>query len=521
MKKMLLLLAYAALGGLAPCAAWAATQVSTAPQDAAPLPPARVILYATGASVTETRPLTAVDGVIRFTLPTAADTQSLKIAIDGATVTDMRVVKIPATPDNGPDAAALCAARQKVDALESDIAVLKARLDFWMKSGDKAGSDVRSAEAVFTEQVEGLNRRLQVAESTLAATQKEVASLEERQQARGVSESVFDVTARVVQADNAAGPLVARLSYMIGSCGWRPLMRLDALTGQDRIDLEQIAVIEQTTGIDWTQVDLTLSTATIAARVEPPRLGSWRIEPLRAAEPRLAANHAATLDLLGENMPVAAAKSALRAPEQTPVLSEAASSERWAIGVRDVPAGTPVLVALDNQQWTARFVRLIRPARQSVSYLMGQVARPETVHIPACTAQYFVDGAFAGTGSFGFSGREKDIAFGPDPAVTAVMTADTAQSGTHGIVGRRQSYDWRWTITVKNAHTRPVDVRVEDALPQSGDSDIVIKMDASPTAERDGQTLIWNLTVPAGGEEHIRHEVSFEAPADMTVAPGR
>lgn len=219
-------------------------------------------------------------------------------------------------------------------------------------------------------------------------------------------------------------------------------------------------------------------------------------------------------------MPMSA-KNALRASAQDPVRSEEASSECWSLGIRDVPAGAPVLVTLDNRQWPARFVRLIRPFRQSMSYLLGQVSLSEPLHIPSGTAQYFVDGVFAGTGTFGFSGSQKDIAFGPDPAVTAVMTADAAQSGTHGLVGRRQSYDWRWTIAVKNAHAQPVHVRVEDALPQSGDSDIAIKMTDSPAAERDGQTLIWNLTVPAGGEERIHHEVSFEAPADMTVAPGR
>ncbi len=522
MKKMLLLLAHVALVGiLTPCAALAANLVSPGSQAAVVLPSARITLYTTGASVTETRSLTAVDGVVHFTLPSAVDTQSLRIAIDGATVTDMRFATVPALPDDGPDAKALGAARQKAGKLINEVAVLKARLDFWMKSGGEAGSDMRAAEAVFAEQVEGLSRQLQTVEAALEVTQKEVSRLEERQQARGVSESMYDVTARVSRTDSATGPLVARLSYMIGACGWRPLMRLDALTGQDRIDLEQLAVIEQKTGMDWTKAELTLSTATMAARIEPPYLGKWRIEPLRPVEPRAAGSQPVALNLLGDDASVAAFKSSARTLEQAPVFTEEAASGLWALGSRDVPAGTPVFVTLTEQQWPAQFVRLIRPVRQKTAYLVGQVSLPEALHIPAGAAQYFVDGVFAGTGSFGFSGRQQDIAFGPDPAVTADMTADTAQSGTHGIVGRRQSYDWRWTITVKNAHARPVAVRVEDALPQSGDSDIVIKIDSSPAAEQNDQTLVWNLTVPAGGEERIRHEVSFEAPADMNVSPGR
>ena len=519
MNKIMFLLAQVALGALLPCAALAAPLVPSGSQVVAPSPSARVTLYATGASVTETRQLTPAEGVVRFSLPAAVDTQSLRITIAGATVTGMQIVKAPAMPDDGPDAVALRAARQKVSELTGEIAVLKARLDFWMKASDEPGHDMQTAEAIFAEHVAALNRQRQETEAALSVAQNELIRLEERQQTRGVSETVFNVTAHVVRVDNATGPLAVQLSYILNACGWRPLMRLDALTGQNGIDLERIAVIEQKTGMDWTQVELTLSTAATAVQVEPPRLGSWRIEPLRAVEPRPVANRAATMDLLGEDMPMAAAKSSLRA--SAPAFSEEASSERWDLGIKDVPAGTPVLVALDKQQWTARFVRLIRPARQRIAYLVGQVELPEALHIPAGAAQYFVDGVYVGTGSFAFSDRQKDIAFGPDPAVTAVMTADTAQSGTHGIVGRRQSYDWRWTITVKNAHTRPVDVRVEDALPQSGDSDIVIKIDDSPAAERDEQTLIWNLTVPAGGEERIHHAVSFEAPADMNVAPGR
>ena len=60
------------------------------------------------------------------------------------------------------------------------------------------------------------------------------------------------------------GPSSVRLNYLVTGCGWSPMYNLRADRGRQVVQVEYNAVIQQTTGEDWTGVEFTLSTATPA-----------------------------------------------------------------------------------------------------------------------------------------------------------------------------------------------------------------------------------------------------------------
>jgi hypothetical protein len=77
----------------------------------------------------------------------------------------------------------------------------------------------------------------------------------------------------VIVVDKRAGAGTVRLNYLVSHASWRPLYKLRAGTkDKDPVTVEYLAAIEQQTGEDWSNVNLTLSTAQPLLNAAPPDL---------------------------------------------------------------------------------------------------------------------------------------------------------------------------------------------------------------------------------------------------------
>lgn len=493
----------------------------------APLPAPHITLYTNGATVTEERLLAVENGELHFLLPAAVDKDSLRLEIKNAVASSTRFNQTAAPLEWASQTLRqqVSSAAQRVAELKARKEALAARMALWKEPRPKILS-VKELELLDKRQDERLRALYQENEALnepLKEAQLALKRANLRLEARGTATEALDVTVRV--SAGKGGPLGStvpvRLTYTLGNCGWKPMLRLDALTTDKAVEVTHLAAIEQQTGMDWTGAELTLSTSRPSNRLTPPTLIPWRIGPAPRPAPRSRALQATAM------MAVPEAKSGLGAAndamdsEAPPVFSEQAASSQWALGRRSIPSGEPVLLALDSQRWKADFLRLIRPSAQHTAYIVAKVTPPQPAVFRADSAQFLVDGVSCGTRPFDFSGSEDEISFGPDPSVTATMNADSAQSGASGLIGKRQTYEWRWTITVTNAHKFPVLVRVEDPEPQAMDKNIEVSINSEPQARKEKQALVWSLDVPAGDKATIRHQVSFSAPADLDANPGR
>lgn len=82
----------------------------------------------------------------------------------------------------------------------------------------------------------------------------------------------------IITVDKKAGPGVVRLSYLVSSAGWRPVYKLRAgAKDKDPVTLEYLAAVEQQTGEDWGNVNLTLSTAQPLLNAAPPDLRALEV----------------------------------------------------------------------------------------------------------------------------------------------------------------------------------------------------------------------------------------------------
>ncbi len=481
----------------------------------------RIMLFNSGAAVNEQRTITAENGTLRFPLPLAANVDTLNITVKGIPVAGLssRIVSAPAAWSTTPLHIDIERVRKEIHTMESRLQVIEAGIAFWLEPRPQI-NNLQSLTQIETQREKKLSA-LYAEKAALSAPlqqkQAELKRFEEQLGNKDAAQTVREIIASVPEGTALSGPCPVTLTYHLDHCGWHPMMRLDALTKTNEVEISRLAVIKQTTGLNWNEADITLSTLSPSSSLQPPALRDWRIRPqpqLRMIAKTRSAEDAAA--------PLAVHQQADAVPLSRPAHTEQASSGLWSLGGRTIPTGETVIIALDTQRWKADFFRLARPSRTETAYLMASVKLENPITIPRGPAMFQIDGAAAGSRDFSFAGAKGEIAFGADPSLLVKMQSKSAQSGEKGLIDKRSTYEWNWTITVLNAHNFPVRVRIEDPEPQPGNKDISVSVTSNPPAEiKNHHTLAWEMDVPEGGQREIEHKVRFSAPKELHVMPGR
>ena len=99
-------------------------------------------------------------------------------------------------------------------------------------------------------------------------------------------------------AVEAAGPAMAdfSISYRISGAGWQPAYEAKLVTGtKPRVELSRRAEVRQSTGEDWSDVALTLSTSRVAGGAAAPDLPTQTVALFEPAAIAFEAQRQSTL----------------------------------------------------------------------------------------------------------------------------------------------------------------------------------------------------------------------------------
>lgn len=485
--------------------------------------PVSVLLHPGGALVQEESKLEpGKDGkTITLPLPLAADPQTVVITVPGHDVASLRFTQTVAD-----DSSAVSALRVRLEEVNKAISIAEnARLDqdarrnFWRYPPVLLNSpeNLTKLDALLREQQQMAAQTNAVIDAELEKLRAEAEFLRTQMTEAGdtplAREAVLELT------DKTSAPVTVRYAYTLDSAGWRPMYRIEAQPAANQVKITLEAELWQQSGDDWTNVPLTLSTANARQAMNPPSLSDWVIQP----QPSRPMPRAAGADMmLGAAAPMQnVMKAEMMDMRPAPLYAEGGTFQSWDMGKRTVPAGSSMRLSLNRDTINADFSYILRPSRSETAFLAAKLDLPEARHLPAGEALFLVDGVPVGKAPFSLSDDDRRVYFGSDPLVTALMKKDSQQSGTQGLIDRKQNYTWDWTITVFNKHNRPVKVRVEDPAPETRDQQIQITLTSKPEPIKENQSFIWNLDVQASKSATIRHSVSFTAPTDMPVWEGR
>lgn len=149
----------------------------------------------------------------------------------------------------------------------------------------------------------------------------------------------------VVRATRARPTL--RLSYFVPGAHWRPAYTVELADGGQQVTVRAAARVKQTTGEDWTDVALALSTAIPAQGIEAPRLLTWTLGESRDFLPQPRAERDPAPPTFAAPTPAprlselrrAAADEALRARLSAALNEDDGEADRDADGLADAIEG--------------------------------------------------------------------------------------------------------------------------------------------------------------------------------------
>ncbi|PUB15476.1 DUF4139 domain-containing protein [Yoonia sediminilitoris] len=327
-----------------------------------------------------------------------------------------------------------------------------------------------------------------------------------------------------------SGEVTVDISALEGFANWSPVYDMRLTTGvAPRIDLERSVVVSQSTGQDWLDVKLILSTARPGEQTAPS--GVWA--PLRriVSEDELEGDRNSDFALQGIMEP-----RTMAAPAAPPIVMEDAAFGATADfsgatvtysypGTVDIRNGVEDLrLPLDTLELDADVWAEAAPSRDSIAYRMAEMTNTTQEVLLPGRALIFADGTMIGFSQMPLlaAGADTKMGFGPLDGLLLTRATPSKSEGDVGVFTSANQLVEEAVMTVRNVTGQDWKVLLRDAIPYSEQDDLEVSFDASPRVTRvapDGQRgiLEWDLEVPAGAAQEINLSYTLTWPSGYVL----
>src|SRR5882672_3485624 len=284
---------------------------------------------------------------------------------------------------------------------------------------------------------------------------------------------------------SAERPGELRVSYQVNGAGWRPAYRAGLDSAASKVLLERQGDISQTTGEDWTNVRLKLSTG-------QPRLSPQGTEP----RPWKLSLYSPSVGALSESSvrpaqaPAALMRQKadeLKSREEMPSeLQTTFATEFEVPGTVSLPAdGRKLTVSLAKLSLPAKMRLRVVPRLDAAAVVTAEAERPEGVWL-AGDIQLYRDGNYVGATSWNpQTSAALVLPFGRDSLVRVKVDHAKDRNGSGGLIGQRNEREVSDLYTLTSHHKAPVELLVLESSPVSTNDQIKVeaKFDPKPTSE--------------------------------------
>ncbi len=472
-----------------------------------------VTLYPHSAEVVKEGAIKVVKGQTRIelcTIPRDAK-NSYQVSLLSSSVSLLGYEAIPIKND------------EEIEDLERDIIVLKTEkkaIDLRVKLIEKliefmAGSEEKTKQpkliplSTVMEREGKLEQWLSRSKVRQREIEKELQSKQEKLN-NLKNQKGFKVFAHV----KGRGKGIMKVSFITRRAWWRPVYKA-VLTKAGSLSFSMMAKCGQSTGENWSNVELRLSTTKPGRRLYPPEPSPiWvrPIEPLRKAV------------LYKESR----GKRALMAA--APVEKENISYKELAVGGTYTVKGFVSIPTSGERRfylgkWNLRVLEVTRksyPSTDPGAYLQVSASLPP-VSLPNAKLHLYQDDVESGTVPLSkvLKGDHMVLSFGKDRLVT--VKRELVFRYLDEKFGNKVEVTNRYRITVTNSRTRLVTVSVTEPFPISQDERIKVSFcrgypSPLPTkVNREKGFYTWKLSIPPGKSKVIEYCYKVKYPKDLEL----
>ncbi len=326
----------------------------------------------------------------------------------------------------------------------------------------------------------------------------------------------------VLISANAATNAKFDVSYVIPGAGWHPVYDLRSNSVEEPFDLNLKANVFQSSGEDWSNVKLTLSSGNPFRSGQIQNLNPWR---LAFAQEYVIVRGVASAPMMAKESLGYAEEEVMDyadALAEIVTVEENQTSFSYMINMPVSVTGdnTFRLIEIQNHKVDAKYEYYVVPKLDSDAFLVAKISGwQEYINLPGNTNLFF-EGTFVGK-SYINPATTTDtllVSLGRDKNIQ-VKREKKKEFTSRSFLGSRQIENIGWEISVRNSKRQNVTLTVMDQIPVSTHKDIDISFDNKSAAQYEAETgfLTWRLNLKPSESKKLEFVYTVKYPKDKKL----
>ncbi|MEX2233125.1 MAG: DUF4139 domain-containing protein [Cyclobacteriaceae bacterium] len=337
---------------------------------------------------------------------------------------------------------------------------------------------------------------------------------------RNTSEIIVNLSAK------SATDVELVVNYVVANAGWLPMYDVRGVNTKTLLTLSYKANVFQSTGENWKNVRLKLSTANPTLGGVKPDLQTWHLDFYQR-------------EYYDKYRRKAAARTQPGAPSQA--LSEVVATEDAgttadfiniiqtslntefdiALPYTVNSASKPTTVDIGRHELKASYRYAVAPKLDPDAFLMAGTTGWADFNLLPGEANVFFEGTFVGK-TFIDPQSIRDtlyVSLGRDKRI-AVKREKVKDFNSHVMIGLNQKESYGFEINVRNNQSEAVTITVEDQIPVSKNSQIEVSLingGGGKYTPGDGK-LVWEISLKPNESRKLVYQFEVKFPKDKVIA---
>lgn len=496
-----------------------------------------VTIYLSGASlscIADAKIPAGVSTVTLTDLPTAISEESIQLEGVGDFVINNVLYRV--TQDKTPKGDSLTKIKQE---LEDKIAVLKYTKDVYANEIEilNANREIKGANSnlstveldkvlkFYQSEMLKLKENIRKTDKSIAELNTELSRINsELAPYRNRTKGEVEVTVSSTKAQN----IKLGMSYYVNCAYWTPFYEARVEDVNKDISVAYKAKIYQSSGYDWNNVKVTLSTGNPTLNGTVPTLNKWI---LREHQPQVRYSKA--------NLKMAAAESVAYEME----MDEAAAASKSAMsnvarGIRTTTdekmttiefvidelfsvksQQNDAMLTINTNNLPAEYVYRCVPKLDRNAYLLAKITDFAKYNFLSGDVTLYLGGKYVGTSYLNIAQTTDTLklSLGQDKGIMVErMLSD--EFNKKSTIGKNYKQTAMWNISVRNNKSTNVKIEILDNLPVSGSSSITVSNMSYDGATLDDKNIAtWNLDLRPSETKNLKLSYTVTYPKTMSL----
>lgn len=326
------------------------------------------------------------------------------------------------------------------------------------------------------------------------------------------------------------------LNYIVMNAGWKPIYDLRAKNTNSPIQLSYKAEVYQNTGIDWNNVNITLSTGNPTQSGYKPDLLPWYVNlyyprPVgnfynkRSAAQKVPSVYADETVVSGMR-----SKRRMKREESKTIANftkviESTFATKFGISIPySIPSnGQPQLVDVKKHTLKTIYNRSIVPKLDKDAFLMAQLVEWEKFNLLSGKANIYFEGTFVGETYLNAKNTQDTLAIslGRDKRII-VDRKEIKNFSKKRFLGSNIKQTFGYEITLRNTKNEQINITIEEQIPVSKNNKVTVELLEAQGARVDGNTgkVVWKLTLKPKQTHKLYLKYSVKYPKKKRIVFG-